>query len=174
MRDLAQKWPTAPDWSTARLDAGGIAVRTISGLSQSLVSGDLKAWAKASSMTVECAAGGVIASGDRYMARIARDRVLAVGTSPFSVKAGWHPSGFGVSSIDAGMHVFQIEGPGMRGILARAMTRPQEQSGPSASLLFAEINVVLYCFASSESVRVHVDRGLAPYLWEWLEQSVRL
>lgn len=172
MRDHAAKWPPAPNWSTAKLDQGSISVRTIEGLSQLLVSGDLDAWATASGTASESVAGDVIASGDRYSARIARDRLLAVSATPFALATGWHDDGFAISRIDAGMHVFQVEGPGLNALLARAMTQPLVSSGPSASLLFAGINVVLYHFASLQSVRIHVDRALAPYLWEWLEQSV--
>ncbi|MEZ5783829.1 MAG: hypothetical protein R3D70_19865 [Rhizobiaceae bacterium] len=172
MRDHAAKWPPAPDWATAKLDRGSISLRTIEGLSQLLVSGDLNAWATASGIASESVAGHVIASGDKYSTRIARDRVLTVSATPLAFATGWHDAGFAISRIDAGMHVFQVEGPGLNELLARAMTQPLVSSGPSASLLFAGINVVLYHFTSMQSVRIHVDRALAPYLWEWLEQSV--
>lgn len=173
MRDLAEKWPAAPDWS-ATIEEGGVSIRTVSRLSQSLVSGDLAAWARASGMAGEGVGAGMVASGEKYTVRIARDRMLAVGDRPFSIGPGWHDAGFAVSAIDAGLHVFEVRGPGLPDVLARGATIDLKKTGPSASVLFAGISILLYHHDSVERARIHVDRGLASYLWEWLEQSSRL
>ncbi|RWM22444.1 MAG: hypothetical protein E5X74_12825 [Mesorhizobium sp.] len=174
MRNLAEKWPAAPDWTTAVLNQGGVRVRTLGGLNQLLVSGDLTAWSQVSGLAGEGAGAGAVASGDTYMARIARDRVLAVGERPFPIAAGWHETGFAVSAMDAGLHVFEIEGPGLAGLVARGTTLDPDQTSRSASVLFAGVNVLFYRFGNRNQARLHVDRGLAPYLWEWLEQSPAL
>ena len=171
MRNLAEKWPAARDFATATLGKDGTTVRTVGGLNQMLVSGDLAAWSKASSLAGEGVGAGVIASGDTYTVRIARDRILAVGEQPFPIQAGWHSAGFAVSVMDAGLHVFEIEGPGLAGLVARATALDPGQASRSASLLFAGVNVLFYRFGDANRARLHVDRGLAPYLWEWLEQS---
>ena len=174
MRNLAEKWPAAPDFATARLNKDGVTIRTLGGLSQLLVSGDLAAWSKASGLAGEGVGVGAVASGDKYTVRIARDRILAIGEQPFPVAAGWHEGGFAVSVVDAGLHVFEIEGPGLTALVARATMLNPGQASRSASVLFAGVNVLFYRFGDSNRVRLHIDRGLAPYLWEWLEQAVVL
>lgn len=174
MRNLAEKWPAAPDFATATLNKDGVTVRTLGGLSQLLVSGDLTAWSKASGLAGEGVGAGAVVDGDKYMVRIARDRILAVGERPFPIAAGWHEAGFAVSVLDAGMHVFEIEGPGLTALVARATTLDPGQASRSASLLFAGITVLFYRFGSHDLARLHVERGFAPYLWEWLQQSAGL
>ncbi|TIM67723.1 MAG: hypothetical protein E5Y52_10845, partial [Mesorhizobium sp.] len=67
MRNLAEKWPSAPDWTTAVLNTDRISVRTLDGLNQLLVSGDLTAWAQASGLAGEGVGAGAVANGDKYM-----------------------------------------------------------------------------------------------------------
>ena len=174
MRDLAGKWPPMPDWDSAAIDTGTLRMRTLSGLGQRLVSGDLGAWALASGIAGSGAGAGEVARGDRYMVRIARDRALAVSKAPPEVGPGWHGQGFAVSVMDAGLHVFEIAGPGTAGLLARATTLDPKASSSSAAVSFAGVHAFVYRHDGPETVRVHVDRGLAPYLWEWflsLEQG---
>ncbi|TMQ32703.1 MAG: hypothetical protein E6K70_17095 [Planctomycetota bacterium] len=172
MRNLAEKWPPAPEWTSTKLNQDGLSVRTLGGLSQLLVSGDLTAWAQASGLAGEGVGAGAVASDDKYMVRIARDRVLAVGERPFPIAAGWHEAGFAVSVVDAGLHVFEIEGPGLAGLVARATALDPGQASRSASVLVAGVNGLFYRFGNPNRGRLHVDRGLAPYLWEWLEHSL--
>ncbi|PZN56005.1 MAG: hypothetical protein DIU65_05515 [Proteobacteria bacterium] len=174
MRNLAEKWPVVPDWNTQVLETAALRVRTLVGLHQLLVSGDLAAWSRVSGIEGAGVGATMIASGEKYMARIARDRVLAVSEAALPVKAGWHEEGFAVSVIDAGLHVFELEGRELSDVLSRATTLAPESNTASASVLFAGVNAVLYLFGSRDRARVHVDRGLAPYLWEWLETTSRL
>lgn len=167
MRDLAEKWPPMPEWDTAVIDTGTLRIRTLRGLEQRLVSGDLAAWALVSNMAGSGVGYGEIARRDRYMVRIARDRALAVSKTPLDIADGWHGQGFAVSVLDAGLHVFEIAGPGTAGLLARATTLDPNGTSSSAAMLFADVHALVYRHDGPETVRVHVDRGLAPYLWEW-------
>ncbi|CDX14029.1 conserved hypothetical protein [Mesorhizobium plurifarium] len=171
MRNLAEKWPAAPDWASATLSKGGVGVRTLGGLNQLLVSGDLAAWSKACGLAGEGVGAGAIANGDKYIVRIARDRLLAVGEQPFPIASGWDAAGFAVTVMDAGLHVFEIEGPDLDRLIARGTALDPEAASPSASILFAGVGVLFYRFGNPDRARLHVDRGLAPYLWEWLEQA---
>ncbi|MDX8463392.1 hypothetical protein [Mesorhizobium humile] len=171
MHNLAEKWPAPLEWATATLSKGSVSVRTLGGLNQLLVSGDLAAWSKASGLAGEGVGAGAIASGDTYMVRIARDRLLAVGEQPFPIAAGWHAAGFAVTVMDAGLHVFEIEGLDMERLIARGTALDPGAASPSASILFAGVGVLFYRFGKSDRARLHVDRGLAPYLWQWLERA---
>jgi sarcosine oxidase gamma subunit len=170
MRDLAEKWPLAPDWKKASIHFHGTTIGTVSGLSQSLVSGDLDAWGRASGIAETPAGTLSVMTGDRYAVRLARDRILAVSAVPFGIASGWHEEGFAVSTVDTGLHVFEIDGPQMRDILVRATALDPDGGTASAALLFAGVNAFVYRYGSAGCIRVHVDCGLAPYLWQWLEQ----
>ncbi len=174
MRDLAQKWSPMPGWPAAVIAAPGLAIRSLAGFSQCLVSGDFAAWTKASGMAVEPIGALSTAYGPRYALTIARDRVLAVSETPFDVAPGWHDEGFAVSACDAGLHMFEIEGEGLAGLWARATTLDANGSTRSAAVLFAGINVLCCRHGHGNRLRIHVDRGLAPYLWKWLEQTTAL
>jgi len=74
--------------------------------------------------------------------------------------------------MDAGLHVFEVEGEGLGRIVARATTLDPAGKSPLAALLFAGVHAVVYRHGTVGRLRVHVDRGLAAYLWEWLEKAV--
>lgn len=170
--NLAERWPAAPDWASATLEGAGVAVRSVAGLHQMLVGGDLDAWNAASGLSGPGVGALALAKGRAWQARIARDRLLAVSTRPFAVEPGWHGEGFAATRMDAALHVFEIEGEGLGGILARATTLDPAGKSPSAALLFAGVSAVAYRHGAADRLRVHVDRGLAAYLWEWLASSL--
>ena len=91
MRDLAEKWSVAPDWQSAVITAPGLVVRAISDINQLLVSGDLDAWARVSGVDGTGVGAFGATQGDRYAARLARDRLLAVSNSPLAIAKGWLP-----------------------------------------------------------------------------------
>lgn len=171
MRDLAQKWSPAPDWRTATLATPGLAIRSLEGFTQCLVSGDIAAWCRLVDMGDAAVGALSVAQGGRYALRIARDRILAVSETPFDIRPGWHAAGYAVSAFDAGLHMFEIEGPDMPSLLARATTLDPAGATASAALLFAGANALCYRHGHADRLRLHIDRALAPYLWKWLEQA---
>ncbi|WP_214472376.1 hypothetical protein [Mesorhizobium sp. dw_380] len=169
MRDLAEKWSAAPDWQSAAITAPGLGVRAISGLDQQLVSGDLDAWARVSGLKESGVGAFGAAQGERYAVRLARDRLLIVSNTPLAITAGWHAQGFAVTEISAGLQVFEVEGVGLDAFIARGTTLDSRRPSASAALSFAGISAIVYRHESK--LRVHVDRGLAAYLWTWMEQA---
>ncbi|MFD1985161.1 hypothetical protein ACFSOZ_21740 [Mesorhizobium newzealandense] len=169
MRDLAEKWSVAPDWQSAVITAPGLVVRAISGLDQLLVSGDLDAWARASGMDGNGVGAFGTAQGERYAARLARDRLLVVSNTPLGIATGWHAEGFAVTGISAGLQVFEVEGSALDAFIARGTTLDPKQASASPSLSFAGISAVVY--RHQGRLRIHVDRGLAAYLWTWMETA---
>ena len=170
MRDLAEKWAPVPDWKKVSIQFDGTTIGTVAGLSQLLVSGDISAWSRASGIASAPAGASPVITGDRYAVRLARDRILAVSAGPFDIASGWHEDGFAVSSVNTGLHIFEIDGPRMLEVLAHAMMLDPKGSTASAAMLFAGLNAFVYRYSSAGCVRVHVDSGLAPHLWQWLEQ----
>lgn len=162
MRDLAQSWPRIPDWSGTTYEGRGIHVATVHGLAQHLISGNFSAFG------AEIGALGV-APDDRAVIRLARDRVLVTNADPALVAAGWHGDGYAATDVSAMYHVFDIIGTGLPALLGEALLIDPENAGPSAAVVFAGLQAVLYCVGSRDRLRLHVERGHAAYLVNWLE-----
>lgn len=172
MRDLAAKWPRVPDWQTAVLETHVLSIRTLSGLNQYVVSGDLEAWRRHAAMPGPGIGALAVAGGDPYAVRLARDRILLTGGDLPHLASGWNEQGFAVTGIGDGLHVFEITGPSLPDLLARATSLDQSTPGPCAAILFAGVNAVAYRYKNAGTLRVHVDRGLATYLWTWFNAAV--
>lgn len=162
MRDLAQSWPRIPDWSGTAYEGRGIHVTTVAGLTQHLVSGNLAPFG-------ESIGGLGIARGRRAAVRAARDRILAINADPDLVARGWHEEGFAVTDVSAMYHVFEISGAGVWALLREALLIDPGDAGPSAAVMFAGLHAVLYYQGDRETLRLHVERGHAAYLVNWLE-----
>lgn len=162
MRDLAQSWPRIPDWSGTAYEGRGIHVTTVQGLTQHLISGNFSAFG------ADIGALG-IAIGDRTTVRVARDRVLVTNADPALVTPGWHAEGFAATDVSATYHVFEISGTGVPDLLREALLIDPDNAGPSAAVVFAGLQAILYCVGSRETLRLHVERGHAAYLVNWLE-----
>lgn len=162
MRNLAESWPRIPDWTGTAYEGRGIHVTTVSGLTQHLVSGNIATFGQ------DIGALG-IASRDTASVRVARDRVLVVNAAPELVTPGWHVEGHAASDVSAMYHVFEISGAGVPALLGEALLIDPDNAGPSAAVVFAGLQAVLYCIDSKETLRLHVERGHAAYLINWLE-----
>lgn len=169
MRDLAEKWSVAPDWRNATIEVRGLKISPVSGLHQRLVSGNLAAWAEASGFDGTAVGAFGLAEGIRYSVRLARDRLLAVSTTPIGMVTGWFSQGFAVTEISAGLQVFEAEGLALDAFIARGTTLDPNEASASAALSFAGISAIVY--RHEGKLRIHVDRGLAAYLWTWMEQA---
>jgi len=171
MRNLAEKWSKAPDWQDAVIEAPGLNISSVSGLHQRLVSGDLAAWAEASGFDGIAVGAFGPAEGIRYTIRLARDRLLAVSATPLGMATGWYSGGFAVTEISAGLHILEVSGEAVDAFVARGTTIDPRQVSASAALSFAGIEAIVY--RHETTLRIHVDRGLAGYLWTWMENASR-
>lgn len=171
MRDLSGIWPTVLDWTSAEHAANGIRVRSLAGLAQHLVSGNLDGFAQTSGLTTGASALSTV-EGDRYALRMARDRMLVINGGPAHLDPGWHEGGYAVTDISAALHVFEIEGDGIPALLQEALIVDPENAGPAASVMFAGQVATLYYHGSREKLRLHVERGFASFIWSWLEARI--
>lgn len=162
MRDLAQSWPRIPDWTGTAYEGRGIHATSVAGLTQHLISGNLAPFGDS------IGALG-IAGGERATVRVARDRVLAINADPDLVTRGWHDEGFAATDVSAMYHVFEIAGAGVPALLGEALLIDPDNAGPSAAVMFAGLHAILYYQGNRETLRVHVERGHAAYLINWLE-----
>jgi hypothetical protein len=167
MRDLTTSWPAVPDWRHARLDQNDITVRSVFVTSQHLVSGNLEGFSAKVGLSDQGAGAFAEVNGGRYALRIARDRMLVVNSPADALDGGWHEDGHAITDVSAMYHVFEFEGSGLDALIGEAMFIDPNGQSPSASTMFAGQGAVVYYHEGR--LRVHIERGFAPFLWQWLE-----
>ncbi|AOF92877.1 sarcosine oxidase subunit gamma family protein [Sinorhizobium sp. RAC02] len=168
MLDIARKWQPEPDWVQARLTGRAVDIRALAGVTQRLVSGDIDRFRARYDLGKDIGALG-LAFGDRYAVRVARDRLLVIGLSSVEMADGWHDEGYAVSTVSSALRLFEATGEGVRDLLARATTVDPDHPGPCAAMPFGGVMGTVYQHINAETLRIHIDRGLAAYLWEWFE-----
>lgn len=170
MLDNSRKWRPEPDWVEALLAAPSLRIRAVTGLPQHLVSGNIERFLARHGLGADIGAFG-LASGGRYAVRVARDRLLVVGVPASECPAGWHGEGYAVTAVGSALRVLEARGQGVRDLIARATTVDPDNGGPCAALQFCGLTCSVYFHADMQTLRIHVDRGLAAYLWEWMERQ---
>jgi hypothetical protein len=166
MLDHGDKWTPIPDWRHATIEVAGLRVGTIEVGGQFLVSGDLDGFRNRHGLGR--AVGALVAAiGHRYCVQLASDRMLAVGLDATEVELGWGGSGHAVTRVGSALHVFEISGPDAMSLVNRACVLDQAHASRSAAVLFAGIAAQLYRHDGG-ALRLHVDRGLAAYVWNWI------
>jgi sarcosine oxidase gamma subunit len=168
MLDHGKKWPEPVMWDGARVDVDGLSVVSKPGLAQHYVSGDLDGFLTKHLLAAPIGLLGQ-ASGERYTVRMARDRMLVVGIGDDELVTGWDDvGGCGITRMSSALHVFEIAGPRALELLARGCVFDPANAGPCSTIQFAGVTVSLYRYGGSDFVRLHIDRGLASYLWSWI------
>jgi hypothetical protein len=167
MRDLTSSWPAVPAWADVSLNRNDLTARTVTPHSQHLVSGNLAAFAANAGLPDTGAGLFKQVSGDGYSLRVARDRVLVINGSAEALGPGWHPEGYAATDVSASYHVFEFEGDGIEALLQEAMfVDPNVQSASAATTFVGQAAIVYY---HDGKLRLHVERGFAPFIWQWLE-----
>lgn len=167
--DTHKLWQDIPDLETARLTMPGALIRNVSVGSQYMVSGALALAAAKAGVDAEGAGALGIVSGAKYSLRLARERLLIVSDEAEALSPGWNDEGYAVTPMGAALAVFEISGARAIEIVKRATVISTAAPGPCAAVNFAGATACLYRFGNLETVRLHIDRGLAPYLWQWIE-----
>jgi heterotetrameric sarcosine oxidase gamma subunit len=172
MHDMTVNQVPYVDWQVASLRSDRIAVRRVPDLTQHMVSGALSVFAAKHGIGEPVGLLGH-AAGPRYAARMARDRMIAVGVTDTELQIGWNPEGYAVTRMSSASQVFELRGPGAMDLIMRGCPVDPDDPGPSSSVLFAGLPVSLYRHDDLQTFRLHVDRGLAHFLWSWMSaQSV--
>lgn len=169
MLDHATKWAVSPEWGAETIDASGVTVRSLFLPDLAIVSGDLSAFGRATGLDPQGAGALGLVQGDSYTLRLARDRLLVVGALPDTVRESWNDAGFAVTLIGGADHVFELCGEGVEMLLSHAVTINPDHAGPAATVGFAGVSAVLYRHDQIGTLRLHVERGLAVYIWSWLQ-----
>jgi hypothetical protein len=168
MFDNARKWQAEPDWQQARIVGRSVKISSRTGLHQRFVSGNIERFLGTYNLGRDVGALS-IALGDRYAVRMARDRLLVVGISVSELADGWHDEGFAVSTASSALRLIEVEGRGIVDLLRRTTSIDPDNPGPCAAISFCDVSAVVYRHAGPQLLRIHLDRGYAAYVWDWLE-----
>lgn len=162
------------DWAPARPFDGplvarpGFAVRALTGIGQTLVSGDCEAAFRAIAPGAPTLGlfESVPEAAAAYALRIAHDRALIVTPAPLALEDGFR-DGFCVTHMDDGYAALIIEGDGAPLVLMQGCAEDLSAGSPSAAVLFAGFRVLL---ARTEAgFRLHVERSWAEALLTWFD-----
>lgn len=167
--DTHKLWQDIPDLGMAKLNMPGAFIHKVSVGSQYMVSGSLALAAAKAGVDAEGAGVLGLVTGAKYSLRLARERLLIVSDAAEALSPGWHDDGYAVTPMGGALAVFEISGPRAIEIVKRATVISTDTPGPCAAVNFAGATACLYRFGNQETVRIHIDRGLAPYLWQWFE-----
>lgn len=170
--DFAAKWPPMPDWSSDTIDAGGLRVMARVDLHQVLISGNLAEAATALASDAQEVGLWSMAARGTILIRIARDRGLLVSQTRIEVSDGWNANGWCATDMSDAYRVFDISGPSITDLVARAVSANFQAGSPSAAVLFAGAEALLYRCGDSVA-RLHVEQPLGGYIWRWLEEQAK-
>lgn len=160
MLDRSSFWSVPTD----ALTGDGIAARLRPPMPQVMVSGDLDGYLSRHGLG---RAGGLLAqvSGDRYALRMARARMLVIGTEVAPQDAGFR-DGAAVTPMTGALAVLDITGPRAMELYARATAIDPRSQSPCAALMFAGVTAALCRI--EDGLRLHFDRGLSAYMLSWM------
>lgn len=173
MFDVSDRWSEPPDWEQMRLSRPGVAISTVNGIRQVLLSGNL---AEAAGEVAPHSGEGWKrgAEGSAYRIRIARDRALLVGLTIDALGVGesrWSSREFAATDVSPGMIVFSVEGAGLLKILSSgidvSLCLSSHARARSSRMLFAGLPVIAYLDQDEVAARVHVEASRATALWTW-------
>jgi heterotetrameric sarcosine oxidase gamma subunit len=172
MLDLSPRWPSV-SLVPSELTAPGVTIRMHADISQHLISGDLDGWKHLAGINGDTVGALGLATKSTYAVGIARDRILVVNAPANAVAPGWHPAGFAVTDMSAALSVVEMRGEGVAQIISRATSLDPRATSASANCQFADVSAVIYRYGDRGTVRLHVERGFAPYVWNWLELNIQ-
>lgn len=167
VHDRGAFWPAPAPFAQ---EIRGLALRDLPDVPQAYVSGDLDAFLAHADLAAPVGLLGM-AQGERYAIRLARRRLLVVGTEP---APGWNPGGWGVTPMGGGIAVIAGEGPRWHEFFARATPIDPEANSPSAAFMLGDgLPVILTRHDRPDSLRLHVPRAQLPALHDWLSDCLR-
>ncbi len=160
------------NWTPARPARGilaarpGFAARSVAGLGQTLVSGDLDAALAALAPGAPLIGLYGLAPDGAYALRVARDRALLVTPAPIGPADGWR-QGWCATAVDDGWAAVDVEGDGAGLVLMQGTSADLAAGSPSAAVLFAGQRVLLA--RRPNGFRLHVEAPRLEALLKWLD-----
>lgn len=160
MPDRGRFWTSGPEL----FDTPVLTARLLRPAPMLMISGDLAA---ARACYALPAPGGLLShqTGETYALRLSRDRMLIIGHDLPEAEAGWDGQA-ALTPMPGAYAIVALDGPAVPDLLARSTAVDLDRESPSAAIGFAGITALL-C-RHDTGTRLHVERGLAPYLIGWV------
>lgn len=173
MLDRGSFWTAASSLSQASFTSGALHVDVMESLYQVVLSGS-PCFGKGALADVPPPLGfNDVAVGTTYAAALARDRILVVSPEPLGIVEGWDAAtGIAATTMDDGLTIFDVFGADLDDLIGMATTIGRGERTASSAILFASIPCVAYRHASRTSLRIHVERPLAPHLAQWIRRAM--
>lgn len=162
MHDRSIFWSPPPEVG-ACLSGPDLTIRLLPPVPQIMISGDLDQALQGYDLPGTVGLMGQT-HGPAYAVRLARNRMLVVGRETGPDTPAWQ-QGVAHSSMTGALAVLDISGPASMELVARGAAIDPATQSPSATLVFAGVTAVLY--RHETAIRLHIDRGLLAYLFDW-------
>lgn len=164
MLDRGEFWSPASD-GFAGINTPNLKVQLLPAIAQLMISGDLDK-ALANHGLRQTLGLMEEAQGEIFMLRLARNRALLVGKSLSSQEAAFK-DGVARTPMTGALAVLELSGPKAFEAVQRASAIDFRKPSPCAALNFAGVTSILY--RRGDVLRLHLDRGLVPYMMDWLK-----
>jgi hypothetical protein len=164
MREM--EWPPARGGGELLIDRQRLAARRLSGLGQTLISGNLDA------AIADLAPGApmlglyALAPNGAHGLRIGRTSALLITPAPIVAADGWR-DGWCATSVDDGWAAVEISGEDAENALMQATSADLASGSPSAAVLIFGLRGVLV--RTPSGFRLHVESPWLETLLTWLD-----
>ena len=164
MREM--QWPPARARLGLLIDSPRLQARALSGLGQTLISGDLGAALAALAPGAPTLGLYALAPDGAHALRIARDSALLVTPSPLDAAPGWR-EGWCATGLDDAWAAIEVLGPAAPLALAQGTSADLAANSPSSAVRFAGLHCLLV--RTAPGFRLHVEAPWLETLLTWLD-----
>jgi hypothetical protein len=166
MREM--EWPPARGGAGLLIDRQRLTVRSLGGLGQTLISGDLDAAAATLAPGAPMLGLYALLPAGAHALRIGRTSALLVTPAPLSFVDGWR-DGWCATSVDDGWAAVEISGADAAQALMQATSADLAWGSPSAAAMIFGLRGLLA--RTSAGFRVHIEASWLETLLGWLDAA---
>ena len=163
MREM--EWPPARGGAGLLIDRQRLTVRSLGGLGQTLISGDLDPAAATLAPGAPMLGLYALLPAGAHALRIGRASALLVTPAPLSVVGGWR-DGWCASSVDDGWAAVEILGADAQALMQATSADLASGSDSAAAMIFGLRGLLA---RTSAGFRVHVEAPWLETLLGWLD-----
>jgi len=160
------RWPPARGHAGVLIDRPGLKARTLDGLGQTLVSGDLDAALATLAPGAPILGLHALAPDGAHALSIGAASALLVTPAPLGAANGWR-DGWCATSVDDGWAAVEVSGDDAPLTLMQATSANVGAGSPSAAILFFGLRGLLA--RTQAGFRVHVEAPWLDTLLGWLD-----
>ena len=164
MREM--EWPPARGGAELLIGRQRLTARRLSGLGQTLISGDLDAAIADLAPRAPMLGLHALAPSGAHALRIGRQSALLVTPAPLAAVDGWR-DGWCATSVDDGWAAVEVSGEHASQALMQATSADLASGSPSAAVLIFGLRGLLV--RTPSGFRVHVEAPWLETLLAWLD-----